>query len=168
MGAVLDAIGLNVHAYAPYANWGGEYAFVNSGMMMGPAWALRDVLGCMVKEGQRPKKGRAPYAAYDDQLGLARCMFRDPQKITIDYSGSIVLDMWGLQDRIVEGHQGSIRNMATGLTQCFIHVNGPPFHVRRKTLLNWYGPFNNGQDFPNGTDPMRLDALLELLPASVI
>jgi len=98
-----------------YNVWG-EYKYVNSGFLMGPVGAMNKVLACM-REVTPMDDG------YDDQYALTQCMFRHPELITIDYSGSLILTMDGFQDSILVKHGAELRNVALNKTQCFIHFN---------------------------------------------
>lgn len=132
--SVLEAFGLDPDAYGQYYGgttpfgWGkGDYKFVNSGFVMGPAWALAKVFECMSKV---PGRGNCGVGCFDDQNALIHCSLEDAKDlITIDYSGSLVLTSSGLNFRqFISGSDGLIFNSVTGLTQCFLHVNYPdPF-----------------------------------------
>jgi hypothetical protein len=113
----------------PYANWyrGPKHAYcngyfhANSGFLMGPAVDLLEVLRCMAGFGRG--KTDLDDTLYDDQRGLVECLFRHPDKITLDYAGSIVLDMFGFNSDILWQNGTRLINKVTNTTQCFIHTN---------------------------------------------
>jgi len=113
----------------PYASWYrgpkhdycNGYFHANSGFLMGPAADLLQVLRCMAGLGRG--KTDLDDTLYDDQRGLVECLFRHPDKITLDYTGSIVLDMFGFNSDIVRQAGPRLINQVTNTTQCFIHTN---------------------------------------------
>mmetsp|Transcript_27213 Transcript_27213/g.71850 ORF Transcript_27213/g.71850 Transcript_27213/m.71850 type:complete len:699 (+) Transcript_27213:93-2189(+) len=104
-----------------------EYAYLNSGFLMGPVSALLGVLQCV--RNIAPGWWDAPWGStYDDQLALTECMLHDPSMITIDYSGTIVFSTWGInQDTLQVTEAGNVRNKVLGRDQCFLHFNGQCF-----------------------------------------
>lgn len=131
--AILDAFGLREDSFHPYQEFG-LYAYVNSGFIMGPARELESILGCMRDAGWGVAPGK-----FDDQYALTECMFRHPRKITVDYTGSIVLDMMGFKHDILHAHRGAIYNRVTGRRQCFVHGNGKsyPPSALKEMLTNY-------------------------------
>lgn len=111
---VLKAFGLEKDPYRPFLNKGSP-SFVNSGFLMGPASDLLEVLNCMMSIDNGPD--------FDDQLALTECMFKTPDRIAIDYSGSLVLNLQGFRRDVLEGKDGVLRNKVTATPQCFVHFN---------------------------------------------
>lgn len=94
----------------------------NSGFLMGPPVELMQVLSCVKEHGIVPEKGEL-----DDQYGLAMCtFFVMPERITMDYTGSIVLNLVQMSPDILsqESSKGVVRNEVIGAAQCFVHGNG--------------------------------------------
>jgi len=132
--AVLQQFAMTPDAY------GTTYKYVNSGFMMGPASDLLNVVSCMMDKGKGGTRfGQGPYGIsdqypdpwFDDQYGLTMCLLDEsvtgvPQ-IALDYSGSVVLDMDGLDPAVLYGSGGVVFNRATLKRQCFIHGNGKSF-----------------------------------------
>jgi len=140
--SVMKSAGLEVDAFRPYfvKNMVTDYAFVNSGFVMGPAEDLAVVLECMLNAGwdhecrkhptchignfsRREVAGANEECCFDDQRALTSCALEHPKKIAIDYTGSLMLTTYGLQN-MLEVRRQRIHNEATGTTQCFIHANG--------------------------------------------
>lgn len=121
--AVLDAFGLKANLYAPYQE-AGTYEYVNSGFLMGPASSLLEVLECMVTKGWIHSKH------FDDQYALTECIFDMPTNITVDFTGSIVVDTMGFHHDLLYGYGGVVYNRATRRVQCFIHGNGGSFKMQ--------------------------------------
>lgn len=119
--AQFGVFGFKKGLYDHYQHHGG-YNYVNSGFIMGPAKDLHVVVDCMDKHGWIPWTGK-----YDDQYALTECMFMHPHLITVDYSGLIVLDMWGFYHNIFYAHKGVVYNRATNKSVCFVHGNGDSY-----------------------------------------
>lgn len=133
---LLQAFGMDASVY------GGTYKYANSGFLMGPASVLLNVVSCMFQKG----RGSGPYGGdgaiknfdpwFDDQYGLILCMFQDTSpRIAVDYSGSIVLDMYGLDANLPYAKDGAVYNRATNTAQCFIHGNGHSFAMSQLDAL---------------------------------
>lgn len=117
----MKAFGLAYDAYNKYYDTMDpslDYNFVNSGLLMGPAWALLAVVKCMKVNGRKGGK-------YDDQEALTTCMLQNPSSITIDYAGQLVVDMHMLNDDVIYGAaSGRMHSAVSGAMQCFVHFNG--------------------------------------------
>jgi len=89
---------------------------------MGPASEVKDVLQCMSEKGW----GDTGFdnTLFDDQLGLVECLFLMPDKITLDYGGALVLDLYGFNFTTIMRKGRFLVNQASQKTQCFIHANG--------------------------------------------
>merc|ERR1712183_609048 len=113
--AVLQAFGLDLESYQQYQLWG-QYAYLNSGFIMGPAADLQGVLECMQPAGWDAAADR-----FDDQYALTECMFLHPGNVTVDYAGTLVLSMMGFDQSILRANGSVAYNRATGRPQCFVH-----------------------------------------------
>jgi len=119
---MLEAFGMDVNSYYSYTsqNTPGQYRFANSGWLMGPAGDLATVLSCMLQKGWIG-------GHFDDQAALHRCLFEHRNLITLDYSGTMVLNLFGFgtSGSKVLDKDGVVKNSAAGgATQCFFHGNG--------------------------------------------
>lgn len=91
-----------------------EYQYLNSGFYMGPVAAMREVVECMCKE-----------SVEFDQVALMACMLERPEQVTLDYSGSIVLQLHQLKPfSTLKVGWGRLRNVVTQADQCFVHAQG--------------------------------------------
>jgi len=123
---VLTAHGL--HSDLPYSPWymGSPfcqgYFHANSGFLMGPAAELAKVLRCMSKKGW----GDTGFdnTNFDDQKGLIECLFLHPETITLDYAGSLVLDLYGFNHSVLTRKGERLHNAVTKKVQCFVHAAG--------------------------------------------
>lgn len=147
--AVMSAFGLDVHALDPFfaqpvvpgaVPIAIDYAFVNSGFIMGPAREVSAVLQCMLDEGWdkecvdsanrhgdpklTPRKvaGVGKQTCFDDQRALSICALKNPSKITVDYTGNLMMTTYGLHNMFKVTPEAVI-NTITGARQCFIHAN---------------------------------------------
>lgn len=133
---VMRAFGLHADAVDAYKEpkKATTYEFVNSGFLMGPIGELAEITRCMLDMGldekclahpscPREQKGSGEECCFDDQLGLTRCALRHPDKVTIDFPGSIVLSTFAMKV-MFRVELGRIVNRITKSTQCFVHANG--------------------------------------------
>jgi hypothetical protein len=123
----------------------------NSGFLMGPPRALMEVLRCIEEHGILPEKGEL-----DDQYGLAICMFFVmPDRITMDYTGSIVLNLVQMSPKVLHRHpdEDFVRNEVIDAAQCFVHGNGRSLPGYWDHLWPHRSP--NIWNFTFRTDPYR-------------
>eukprot|EP00929_Paragymnodinium_shiwhaense_P104036 TRINITY_DN67988_c0_g1_i1.p1 TRINITY_DN67988_c0_g1~~TRINITY_DN67988_c0_g1_i1.p1 ORF type:complete len:239 (+),score=33.21 TRINITY_DN67988_c0_g1_i1:590-1306(+) len=89
-----------------------HYQHLNAGWVMGPVRMLRKIY-----------HGKSDLLS--DQLHATRYMMEHPDEVTLDYTGSLVLNLAELAAsaaaKVVNGH---ILNQVTQRTQCFVHGNG--------------------------------------------
>ena len=99
-----------------------QHKYVNSGFLMGPASALRDVLACMLAQ-QTTGVG-----VVDDQHALTLCMFEQPGLLTLDYGSSLVLSLSGMHAQSAidapDGLARSLVSVGSGRHPCMLHFNG--------------------------------------------
>jgi len=145
--AIMSAFGLPLDAMTHFCarNWEGaipiavDYAFVNSGFLMGPANELAFVLDCMMAEGwdkeclkkpscnipllaRRQVAGNGTQCCFDDQRALSLCALKYPNRISIDYAGALMMTTYGMYNMFQVERRG-IHNKVLGSTQCFVHAN---------------------------------------------
>merc|ERR1712019_40055 len=99
----------------------------NSGFVMGPISALREVLAGIGPENWlRWEAAWYSHPDYwDDQGAFIQYMFENlhgRDLVSLDYSGSLVVNMAHVRKgSVLEIEDGSLRNKATGAIQCFAH-----------------------------------------------
>jgi len=107
------------------------YRYPNWGFVMGPVKDLQPLFKFVYNNGGHPKKSGDTI----DQMRAQWWMLFRPHKITLDYTGSLVLSIhqmaWGRKDseapiEIVKNETGKpwIRNKITNQPCCFAHGNG--------------------------------------------
>merc|ERR1712194_977500 len=115
----------------------------NSGWLVGPPECMTKVLACMLKMGRVPYDFKSTLfhgndnwpkygsnSDYDDQDGLAACMFEYPELITLDYTGSLVFNSYRALEanELLSRDGNSVHYKATnGSTQCFLHGPGDSY-----------------------------------------
>lgn len=115
-------------------SWPPSLTFLNSGFIMGPVGELREVVSGMLRFEELPAD--APFRTnWHDQGAAILYMAENPHKVTLDYTGNIVLNLhqFPLKD-IMHVHPDRIKNKVTGRTSCFIHANGPALGKLNRTL----------------------------------
>jgi hypothetical protein len=163
---ILRAFNATRYQYTPYHTTAKgvqkpDYSFLNSGFIMGPAAVLIEVLTCMrnvtffggvVLNDKNESIGRSGFYQgwhwhkryYDDQLAMTECMFNNPGKITIDYTGLLALAMNGVTTDVLQSKENKLINRPYDKVQCFIHFNGEKTEVERAALRKWgFGPYDD-------------------------
>jgi len=140
---VLGAFGIAYHAIDGYEEPQGyhQYAFINSGFVMGPAKLLSMVMECVLAEGwdrhcldpsvpatleeppYRPVRGKGSEQCFDDQRALTICAGKHPEVFTIDYTGGLMLTTSGMKDTLLAAGPDGLRNVVLRGAQCFLHLN---------------------------------------------
>merc|ERR1740138_314009 len=73
---------------------------------------------------------------WHDQGAATLYMAANPNKLTLDYTGSIVLNMHQMKlNESLEIMGGLFINKVTGVPQCFIHANGPALFKLNRSLI---------------------------------
>jgi len=108
-----------------------SYSFVNSGFIMGPAWLVVKVIECSLAFGWMQEN------YFNDQGGMQQCASRHPNIITIDYTGTIVLDTNGLKPGFLRVTPAGIQNTLLGGPQCFVHLDGHT-QAQEHPWYQWY------------------------------
>jgi len=116
-------------------SWPPALTFLNSGFIMGPVWAMREVAAGMIEHEELPVD--APFRDnWHDQGAATLYMAANPNKLTLDYTGSIVLNMHQMKlNESLEIMGGLFINKVTGVPQCFIHANGPSLFKLNRSLI---------------------------------
>jgi len=108
------------------------YRYPNWGFVMGPVKDLQPLFKFVYNDGGHPKKGKGDTI---DQMRAQWYMLWHANKITLDYTGSLVLSMhnmvWGRPDseapiELLKDEKGKpwIRNKIINQPCCFAHGNG--------------------------------------------
>merc|ERR1712232_18949 len=134
---VMTAFRMDLSAYCTFSDCDTyTYIYANSGFLMGPPKELSWVLECMLRKGAGDFG--ANNSGFDDQQGLHACMFDHPDLITLDYSGSLSLELIFFNKStdpsadVLFFEGGVVHNQAArGAPQCFVHGNGD-------TLNGWW------------------------------
>lgn len=109
------------------------YQFLNAGFIMGPAKTLHKVytgmLQLSVSRIGAELNMSIPDGGWDDQAAAAEYMFSHENDVTLDYTGSLSIELPMFHDPMKYGllftKNGKWHNNVTGLVQCFVHGNGP-------------------------------------------
>mmetsp|Transcript_48438 Transcript_48438/g.110369 ORF Transcript_48438/g.110369 Transcript_48438/m.110369 type:complete len:99 (+) Transcript_48438:2-298(+) len=81
-----------------------------------------------------------PIAVSDDQQYATRHMLNNTDKVTLDYSGRLVLNLGDARSQhLLTIEDGIVRSKVTGAAQCFVHGNGPGKDAWRELLRALHG-----------------------------
>jgi len=117
-GLRLDDLRQYIPKHDALAGPADDYAFLNSGFVMGPAGDLAEAFACDEKLGWWPRRN-----IWDDQRGFHQCMLARPGTITIDYTSTLVATMFGMHANMMEFKDMQVHNRFGNVTQCFIHTD---------------------------------------------
>lgn len=74
---------------------------------------------------------------WHDQGAATMYMAEHPDKLSIDYTGSLVLNLHQLPLKdILDVHPDALTNKVTGRVTCFLHANGPSLGKLNRTLVS--------------------------------
>jgi len=127
LAPVMHANGLSASSWEYYHPYTHAYNAVCAGFFMGPARYLVELLECVRQKGWA--------GGFDDQRGATLCMLERPQLVTIDYTGTLVIDLYGFPEHVLSFADGRIVNNLANATQCFAHANG---HTSPQPF-GWFG-----------------------------
>jgi len=104
------------------------YRALNAGWFMGPAKYLVEMLTCVKNKGWVDDE-------YDDQRGANLCMLENPGLVTVDYTGTLAIDLHGMPRHLISFVDDRVVNNMANVTQCFAHTNG----LRTPQPVDWGG-----------------------------
>jgi len=97
--------------------------YLNSGFAMGPAKELQIVFNRI----RRHKGALNVKHHYDDQKAAHLTLIDRPDLVTVDSSGTLVIDLVHTKPGIFEVRPSSLWNKVARRAQCFVHGNGDGF-----------------------------------------
>eukprot|EP00928_Gymnodinium_smaydae_P096588 TRINITY_DN8567_c0_g1_i1.p1 TRINITY_DN8567_c0_g1~~TRINITY_DN8567_c0_g1_i1.p1 ORF type:complete len:320 (+),score=46.28 TRINITY_DN8567_c0_g1_i1:53-1012(+) len=118
---VMRAAGLDPEVYEKYLGeclleyCGGHpsYEFANGGFKVGPAQDLHMLFDTLCNTDD------------DEQEALHELLLAGKQSLTIDYTGVLVLALYGFEyTKVLSVYSNGVYNRATNSSQCFVHGNG--------------------------------------------
>mmetsp|Transcript_146350 Transcript_146350/g.469508 ORF Transcript_146350/g.469508 Transcript_146350/m.469508 type:complete len:413 (-) Transcript_146350:48-1286(-) len=106
--------------------------FLNSGVIVGPIKDLSDMMEWTLRNYAR-------FSVWGDQSVFSQYWLDNPDKVTLDYTGELVLSLSDMSHDIlkISGRDSSkITNQAFGHLQCLIHGNGRGRYLLRELVRN--------------------------------
>jgi hypothetical protein len=143
---VMEAFGLNMSSYCAISDCSTfDYKYANSGFLMGPPKELSWLLACMLEHGNVEDTD----TGFDDQQGLHACMFAHPSLVTLDYAGTLTLELIYFKKLALSSSGGRVFNEVVDHSpQCFVHGNGDTLGDLWDDLFDGFTETENwGEDF---------------------
>merc|ERR1712056_79903 len=107
-------------AYAQWPRGGrrcaGKNYHVKTGFLIGPAAQLLQVLTCISRMGWAERGFNTK--RFDEEVGLIACMYQQPDLITLDYGGNLVLDLYSFDQGVLRRRGDTMFNRASRQVQC--------------------------------------------------